>query len=402
MSQVATSSFNAMTPVSPFARLADLLAGIEPGEKAIDLTIGEPHHPMPDFLMHGLTEAQELFGKYPPIRGTHEFRNAVAAWLARRYPGLEGMEETDLGIIPLSGTREGLFHVAFSARGRRPDIENPIVLMPNPFYHTYAAAAGACGAQPVFLRAAADTGFLPDLEAITEDVLAQTIAFYLSTPANPQGAVADEGYLRKAIQMAREHDFILIADECYSEVYTQNPPPGALETAWKTDKSLSNVITMQSFSKRSNLPGLRAGYCAGDSEFVEAFASFRNVVAPQTSLTVLHACARILEDEDHVITSRELYRQKFEAADAILDGQYGYRRPEGGFFLWLNVGDFGGSEEAVKTLWKECGVKLLPGRFLAREEIDGTNCAENFVRVAMVHDLTTTDNALNRIVSTLK
>jgi aspartate/methionine/tyrosine aminotransferase len=382
--------------------LAGLLEGVEPGGPVIDLTIGEPHHPMPDFLMRGLTEAQDLFGKYPPIRGKEEFRAAIMAWLARRYPHLEGLDETNLGVIPLSGTREGLFHVAFSARARRADIENPVALMPNPFYHTYSAAAGACGAESVFLRAGPETGFLPDLDAIDEKILARTMAFFLSSPANPQGAVADEEYLEKAVQLARTHDFLLIADECYSEVYTAHPPPGALETAWKADKSLSNVVIMQSFSKRSNLPGLRAGYCAGDPQFVEAFASFRNVVAPQTSLAVLHACTLVLEDEAHVEVSRALYREKFEAADAILAGKYGYRRPDGGFFLWLDFGEFGGSEAAVKTLWKECGVKLLPGRYLARDEADGTNPGENFVRVAMVHDLATTEDALTRITGTLK
>jgi N-succinyldiaminopimelate aminotransferase len=402
MSSVTTARTQAMTPVSPFARLAGLLEGIEPGGEVIDLAIGEPHHPMPDFLIRGLAEAQDLFGKYPPIRGTEEFRASVADWLARRYPLLKAMDEANLGIIPLSGTREGLFHVAFSARARRTDIEQAVVLMPNPFYHTYAAAAGASGAEPVFMRAGPETGFLPDLDAIDEGILSRTVALFLSSPANPQGAVADEDYLEKAVNLARAYDFLLIADECYSEVYTQNPPPGALETAWKTRKSLANVISIQSLSKRSNLPGLRAGFCAGDPRFIEAFASFRNVVAPQTPLPVLHACSLIFNDEAHVEVSRELYREKFEAADRILNGLYGYRRPEGGFFLWLDVGKFGGSERAVKTLWKECGVKLLPGRYLARDEAGGSNPGESFVRVAMVQDLATTEDALARITGTLK
>ncbi len=389
-------------PVSPFARLDELLEGVEPGGPPIDLTIGEPHHPMPDFLIGGLAEAEELFGKYPPIRGSEEFRVAVRDWLSRRYSTLEELDETHLGIIPLSGTREGLFHVAFSARGRRQDIEHPVILMPNPFYHTYAAAAEASGAEPVFLSAGPVSGFLPDLEAIGEETLTRCVAFYLSSPANPQGAVADEDYLGKAVQLARTYDFILIADECYSEIYTNKPPPGALESAWKTSKSLKNVLVMQSFSKRSNLPGLRAGYCCGDPDFVEEFASFRNVVAPQTPLAVQHVCAKVLSDEAHVEVSRDLYREKFEAADDILAGRFGYSRPEGGFFLWLDVSDFGGSEFAVKTLWKECGVKLLPGRYIARDEMNGTNPGENYVRVAMVQDLATTKDALTRITRTLK
>lgn len=391
-----------LTPVSPFAILAELLDGIEPGMPAIEMTIGEPHHPMPGIAMKGLVEAQALFGKYPPIRGTQEFRDAVAGWLGRRYRVLQGLGADTLGIIPLSGTREGLFHIAFSARARKPDLKNPAFLIPNPFYHTYAAAAGAAGADTVFLRAGSDTNFLPDLDAIDRDTLKRTIAFFLCSPSNPQGTVADAAYLSKLIEMAREHDFLLITDECYSEIYTQTPPPGALETAWSTTGSLANVISMHSLSKRSNLPGLRAGYCSGDPAFIEAFASFRNVLAPQMPIPVMHACALLLGDEAHVEENRALYREKFEAADRILAGRYGYSRPPGGFFLWLDVSPFGGSEDAVKTLWKGCGVKLLPGRYLARDEADGTNPGADFVRVAMVDDLATTQEALERIVATLK
>ena len=373
-----------LTPVSPFVALSELLEGIEPGARAIELTIGEPRHPMPALMMQGLEEAQALFGKYPPIRGTDEFRAAVAGWLGRRYQVLKGLGPDELGILPLSGTREGLFHIAFSARARRPDISNPVILIPNPFYHTYAAAAGASGVETVFLPAGHDTHFLPDLEAIDRDTLKRTIAYFLCSPANPQGAVADTTYLARAIELAREHDFLLITDECYSEIYTRSAPPGALETAWETSSSLANVIAMHSLSKRSNLPGLRAGYCSGDPEFIDAFAGFRNVLAPQVPLPVQHAAALLLRDEVHVEENRALYRKKFDAADKILAGRFGYSRPEGGFFLWLDVGPFGGSEDAVKTLWKDCGVKLLPGRYLARDEANGSNPGADFVRVAMV------------------
>ncbi len=388
--------------MSPFALLAGLLEGIEPGGPAIELTIGEPRHPMPEMMMKGIEEAKDQFGKYPPIRGTGEFRNAVAQWLGRRYGALNGLGAEDLGILPLSGTREGLFHIVFCARARKPDIANPAILMPNPFYHTYAGAAGMSGADPVFLPAGNDTGFLPDLDAIDQDKLKRTIAFFLCSPANPQGAVADTAYLSRAIELAREHDFLLITDECYSEIYTREPPPGALETAWKTSGSLSNIISMHSLSKRSNLPGLRVGYCSGDPVFIEEFAGFRNVLAPQVPLPVQHAAALVLGDETHVEKNRALYREKFEAADRILEGRYGYSRPAGGFFLWLNVAHYGGGVEAVKTLWKDCGVKLLPGRYLARDGDDGKNPGADFVRVAMVQEHGTHEEALKRIVETLK
>ena len=222
--------------------LADLLDGIEPGAPAINLTVGEPRHPMPGFVIEALDEAKAGFANYPPIRGNAEFRTAVAHWLGRRYPPAAGLDDSRLGIIPLSGTREGLFNVAFSARARKPGTANPALLMPNPFYHAYAGAAVGADLDPVYLNAGADTGFLPDLEAIGADDLDRAAAFFLCSPANPQGAVADAAYLEKAIALARQHDFILVADECYSEVYTVTPPPGVLEIAQEKTGGLANVV----------------------------------------------------------------------------------------------------------------------------------------------------------------
>ncbi|MEM8743865.1 MAG: aminotransferase class I/II-fold pyridoxal phosphate-dependent enzyme [Pseudomonadota bacterium] len=401
MSQSSSPITRTEMPTSPFARLETLLDGLEPGDSVIDLTIGEPRHPMPDFLIPALAEAEADFGKYPAIRGTKAFRAAVADWLGRRYPALTGLDKESLGIIPLAGTREGLFYVTFSVCARRPDIENPAILVPNPFYHTYAAA-GASGAELVLLSADRHAGFLPDLDAIDEELLKRTVAMFVCTPTNPQGTVASAAYIQRAIELARTHDFILVADECYSEIYTTAPPPGALETAWQQTGSLANVISMQSLSKRSNLPGLRAGYCTGDPEFIEKFASFRNVVGPQLPVPIQHACVKILGDEAHVEANRALYREKFDAADRILGNRYGYRRPDGGFFLWLDISDFGDSESVVKTLWKGCGVKLLPGTFLARTGADGKNPGDGYIRVAMVQDLAMTEDALSRMVDTLK
>ena len=401
MSSASTATAKNATPSSPFQRLDALLEGLEPGAEVIDLGIGEPRHPMPDFLMQALIEAQAGFSKYPPIRGTKAFRGAAADWLARRYPPLAGLTPDELGILPLSGTREGLFYSVFSAMARRRDISSAAILLPNPFYHTYASAAQASGAEPVFLSAGPDTGFLPDLGAIGADTLGRTVAFFLCTPSNPQGAVANADYLGQAIELARTHDFLLIADECYSEIYTRKPPPGALEIAAGMGAGLGNVISMQSLSKRSNLAGLRAGFCAGDPVFIKDFGSFRATVAPQMPLPVQHACAAVLADEAHVEANRALYAEKFDAADRILGGKFGYYRPEGGFFLWLDVSAYGGGEKVAKTLWQDCGVKLLPGRYLARDEADGTNPGADYVRAAMVQDLDVTEIALGRMVETL-
>lgn len=402
MAQSSTAAVQSLASESPFARLARLIEGIEPGRAPIDLTIGEPRHPMPDFLMERLAEAQALFGKYPPIRGTQEFRQATADWLGRRYPGLAGRIDPERHVLPLAGSREGLFYAVFPACRRKPHAEHPAILIPNPFYHTYAAGPSAAGAEAVFLDARPENGFLPDLEAIAPEILERAAALYLCSPSNPQGAVADTDYLARAIALARRHDFMLFADECYSEIYTRAAPPGVLETAWKESGGFANVVAFQSLSKRSNLPGLRLGFCAGDPDFLESFARFRNVAAPQVALPVQHAGVHLLADEAHVEANRALYREKFAAADEILEGRFGYRRPDGGFFLWLDMSAHGGGERAAQTLWKDCGVKLLPGAYLARPDARGENPGMDFVRVAMVDDLALTRDALTRIAGTGK
>lgn len=364
------------------------------------MSVGEPRHPMPDFVVESLAESADTFARYPPIKGTAELTDAIASWLQRRYPGLEGRLDPEAHVLPLAGSREGLFAAIFPAKNRVADTGRSAVLVPNPFYHTYAAAAGAAGMEPVFVPASRETGFLPDLPALDGALLQRTAALFLASPSNPEGAVADPGYLETVIGLAREHDFMLFADECYSEIHTGDPPPGALETVVRVHGDFRNVVAFNSLSKRSNLPGLRSGFCAGDETFLGDYATFRNVVAPQLPLPIQHASARIWSDEPHVEASRALYTAKFELADRLLAGRYGYRRPQGGFFLWLDVSAFGGGETAAKTLWKECGVRVVPGGYLARDS-GGQNPGADFVRVALVADFATTEQALRRIVETL-
>lgn len=386
---------------SPFARLAELLHGIAPGAPPIDLSLGEPRALIPSFLGPTLEQHLSEFGRYPPIRGIPALRQAIAVWLSRRYPTLAGQVDAEAEVLPLNGSREGLFSAVFPALARKASASGPAVLIPNPFYQAYAAAAAASGAEPVFLDSAGATQFLPALDAIDEQLLRRTVALYLCTPSNPQGAVADRSYLAAAIALARRFDFMLFADECYSEIYSDTPPPGALETAFAGNESLANVATFNSLSKRSGLPGLRSGFVAGDPAFIAAFARFRNVACPQVPLPIQHVSVRAWSDEEHVEQGRALYRQNFDIAGAVLQGRYGYRRPQGGFFLWLDMAAHGGGEEAVKTLWKGCGVRLLPGKYLARTGASGVNPGVNHVRVALVHDSKTTGEALGRIVATL-
>jgi N-succinyldiaminopimelate aminotransferase len=399
-SDAAFTSLDALV-ASPFARLTKLLGGIEPGAEPIDLSLGEPKALIPSFLGPVLQEHLAEFGRYPPIRGIPALRQAFAEWIGRRYPALANRIDPESHVLPLNGSREGLFSAIFPARARKPSVERPVVLVPNPFYQAYAAAAAASGAAPHFLASVVEAGFLPDLDAIDETLLERTIAFYLCSPSNPQGAVAPRAYLAKAIALARVHDFLLFADECYSEIYGDEAPQGALETAYAETGSLDNVVTFQSLSKRSGLPGLRSGFVAGDPDFVAAFARFRNVACPQVPLPVQHVSVAAWKDEVHVERGRVLYRGNLDLADAILGTRYGYRRPGGAFFLWLNLADFGGGEGIATTLWKDCGVKVLPGAYLARAQPNGDNPGRDYIRVALVHDAETTREALKRIVATL-
>ena len=355
---------------------------------------------MPPFLGRTLQEHLPEFGRYPPIKGIPALREAIAAWIARRYPTLAGVIDPEKHILPLNGSREGLFSAIFPALARKPSVASPVVLIPNPFYQAYGAAAAASGAEPIFLPSTAATDFLPELDKIDMALLKRAVALYVNSPSNPQGAVAGSDYLARAIAVARRFDFLLFADECYSEIYSDVPPPGALETAYAETGSLANVVAFQSLSKRSGLPGLRSGFVAGDPDFIAALGRFRNVACPQVPLPVQHVSVKAWSNEDHVEKGRAVYRKNFDIADAILEGRYGYRRPQGAFFLWLNMADFGGGGAAATTLWKGCGVRVLPGTYLARDEPDGTNPARDYVRVALVHDRDTTREALTRIVAT--
>jgi N-succinyldiaminopimelate aminotransferase len=255
------------TILSPFTRLRHLLDGVTPGhDRPIDLTLGEPRETMPSFVAAKIADAEALFAKYPPIRGSDELRGAIGDWIGRRY-GLAGVMDPDGEILPCNGSREGLFYAAFAAVGRKAGLGRPAVLMCNPFYQAYLGGALASGAEPVFLDATEATGHLPDLDALEAEpqLLSRTAALYLCSPANPQGAVASEAYIARALALARAYDFLLFFDECYSEIYGGAPPAGGLEVAAKSPERFRNIVVFNSLSKRSNLPGLRSGFCAGDA-----------------------------------------------------------------------------------------------------------------------------------------
>lgn len=383
---------------SPFVRLTDLIANVTPGKPVINLAVGEPQHPVPPFVGPVLQRHIAEFGRYPANKGAENFRRAVSQWLSRRY-ALPRALDPEHEIIVLNGTREGLFLGAIAARrtvsGRKG---KPAILVPNPFYAAYAAGADAADSEPVYLPATAETGFLPDLDALSDDLLARTVVFYLASPSNPQGAVADSAYLARLVSLARRFGFLIFADECYSEIYSTKKPAGTLEHA---GPDYANAVVFHSLSKRSSLPGLRVGFAAGDKNFLMRFVELRNVAAPQVPVSLQEVAVAAYADETHVEENRRLYAAKFDLADQILGGRYGYRRPDGGFFLWLDISAYGSSDEVALKLWREAGLRVLPGGYAARTAADGSNPGAKYIRIAMVQDRETTAEALHRLVAVL-
>jgi aspartate/methionine/tyrosine aminotransferase len=383
---------------SPFARLTELLAPYKPGKPLIALSLGEPQHPVPGFVADVLARHIAEFGRYPIARGIEPFRTAAAAWLSTRFR-LPRPVDPESEILVLNGSREGLFFAALTAArsvGNRKG--RPAILMPNPFYPAYGAGARAAGCEQIFLPTTRQNGFLPDLDALDEATLARTVAFYIASPANPQGAVATPDYFARLKRLADRFGFMIFSDECYSEIYSREAPGSALECA---GPDFSKVVAFQSLSKRSNLPGMRVGFAAGDRNFLGLFHELRNVAAPQVPVPLQHVAIAAYGDEAHVEENRRLYRMKFDSADQILGSRYGYRRPDGGFCVWLDVSAHGGDEAATVKLYRDAGVRVVPGSYLARRQVDGFNPGAGYIRLALVADSATTAEALHRLVDVL-
>ena len=384
----------------PFQRLRDLLGPLTPpaDTEALALHLGEPQHTPPAIVARTLAENAHLWGRYPPVDGTAEFRAAVGAWLTRRYGLGEGTFDCDRQVLPIAGSREALFMVGQAVVPVEKNARRPVVLIPNPFYQVYLGAAVIAGAETVLLPATPEHGFLPDLDAIAEETLSRTALMYLCTPSNPQGAVADLRYLEKAVRLAQTFDFVLAVDECYAEIYNGEPPTGTLQACHSLEGGLRNVLVFHSLSKRSSVPGLRSGFVAGDPVLIEAFKRLRSYASAGVSLPALAASAALWREETHVEENRALYQAKFEAADEIFARYPGFRRPDGGFFLWLHVGD---GEETTRRLWRDEAIRVLPGAYLAREDASGSNPGAPFIRIALVHDLDTVTAALRRVIKVL-
>jgi N-succinyldiaminopimelate aminotransferase len=382
----------------PFERLRQLFAGVNPpADKApISLSIGEPKHAAPAFVLAEIAANLDRLSNYPSTAGLAELRQAIAGWLQRRF-GVEAIDP-EQQVLPVSGTREALF--AFAQAVVNPD-PNALVMSPNPFYQIYEGAALLAGATPCFINCTADSGLLPDFASVTTDQWQRCQLLYLCSPGNPTGAVVPLQQLQQLIRLAREHDFIIAGDECYSEIYFEEdkPPAGLLQAcAAMGEGDYRNCVVFHSLSKRSNLPGLRSGFVAGDADILRQFALYRTYHG--CAMPVHHQLGSIAawNDEAHVRANRQLYREKFAAVLAEFAGRLDVAMPAAGFYLWprLDCSD----TDFARGLYASENVTVLPGSFLARQA-HGLNPGENHLRLALVAEPGQCVAAARRIVSCL-
>lgn len=380
----------------PFERLAELKAGVRApaGREHIALSIGEPKHPTPALILDALAAQLSGTAVYPTTRGLAALRGAIADWLARRYRLPQGSIDPAHHVLPVNGTREALFAFAQAVVDRGRD---PLVLMPNPFYQIYEGAALLAGAEPRYLPCTAENGFLPDFDAVDDATWGRCQLLYLCSPGNPTGAVLDAQALQRVIALADEHDFLIAADECYAELYfdESDPPPGLLQAAVAMGRTdYRRCIVFHSLSKRSNAPGLRSGFVAGDAEVIAAFLRYRTYHGCAMPPHHQHASIAAWGDEDHVRANRAQYRAKFDAVLEILAPVLAVERPQAGFYLWPETPipdtDF------ARALFATENVTVLPGRFLSRA-VHGLDPGVGRVRLALVPPLEECVEAARRI-----
>jgi N-succinyldiaminopimelate aminotransferase len=367
----------------PFERLRGLLAGAQPpaGVAPIALSIGEPRHEPPPFVLATLRASLTQLDSYPTTRGLPALRAAMAAALSRQLlpPGV--VLDPDTMVLPLSGTREGLFAIVQAVID---PAAGAVVAMPNPSYQIYEGAALLAGAEPWFLNTTAATDFLPDLEAVPEAIWRRCRLLFLCSPGNPTGAVMPLRYLRRALELAERFDFVIAADECYAELYLDEaqPPPSLLRAAFEAGNTeYRRCLVFHSLSKRSSLPGLRSGLVAGDAALIERFLLYRTYHGCAMSLPTQLASVAAWSDEGHVADNRRLYRQKFQQVLPILGEVMTLQRPQGGFYLWPDIG--GDDELFTRALFERTHLSILPGSYLARDA-HGENPGRGRVRISLV------------------
>jgi N-succinyldiaminopimelate aminotransferase len=380
----------------PFEKLSQLKQGISPpaGKAHIALSIGEPAHPTPNFIKVALAEHNNGLGVYPTTKGIAELRAAIALWLNQRYGLPLQAVDSERHILPVSGTREALFSFAQCIIDSR---QRPLVVMPNPFYQIYEGAALLAGAEPYFINTTAATGYLPDFDSVPATVWQRCQLIYICSPGNPSGAVIPQAALEKLLRLSEHYNFVIASDECYSELYDNeaSPPTGLLQAAYAIGNTdFKRCVVFHSLSKRSNAPGLRSGFVAGDADILKAYFQYRTYQGCAMPLPTQYASIKAWQDESHVQQNRALYRDKFTAAIDILSPACNVSRPEASFYLWLKtpISD----TEFAKRLFAQQNVTVLPGSYLSRE-FQHINPGTHHVRIALVASLAECVEAMHRL-----
>ncbi len=381
----------------PFEKLAQLKHGIVPpaDKSPIVLSIGEPAHATPEIIKQALLDNLSGLSNYPTTKGIPELRQAIADWIAKRF---HVSVDANSQVLPVSGTREALFSFAQCLIDAS---SKPVVIMPNPFYQIYEGAALLAGAEPYFLNTTQDTNYLPDFDSVPESVWQRCQLIYICSPANPSGSVMSQAEQEKLLRLAEKYNFVIASDECYSELYDDenNPPVGLLETAWQTGNTeFKRCVVFHSLSKRSNAPGLRSGFVAGDADILQHYFQYRTYQGCAMPLPTQYASISAWQDEDHVIENRRLYREKFTAFIDSLADVCEIKRPPASFYVWLKIPDniALNDTEFTQQLFAQQNVTVLAGSFLSRE-FQGSNPAARHVRIALVAPLAECIEAAQRI-----
>ena len=383
----------------PFQRLRDLFKGITPNHalSPINLSIGEPKHATPQLIKDALVDNLAGLATYPTTIGVPALREAISAWIAHRYN--IAAPNPEKAILPVNGSREALF--AFAQVIIDNTKLNPIVISPNPFYQIYEGAAFLAGAEPYFVNTLPETQHAMDFESVPAEVLNRTQLVFVCSPGNPSGKVMSLAQWKTLFELSDKYNFVIAADECYSEIYfdEKNPPLGALQAASLFGRSHTNLVVFASLSKRSNVPGMRSGFVAGDEKIIEALTLYRTYHGCAMSPTVQAASIAAWNDEAHVIENRRLYAEKFNTVTPMLADVWDVEMPDAAFYLWARSKE-SDTEIAIK-LYRDLNITVLPGSYLAREA-HGINPGQNFIRMALVASSNECVEAANRIKNIYK
>ena len=399
----------------PFEKLSILLAsaaesrgtgvGSSTAYPPLNLSVGEPKHPVSPFIRQAMADALDDIGVYPSTRGELFLRQAIAKWLEQRFQLQAGAVDPQKQILTVNGTREALFSIAQvltdPSQGKTSADKGPYVLMPNPFYQIYEGAAFMAGAQPYYVPCTASQNFLPDYHNVPPAILERTVMLYLCSPGNPTGTVFSREQLTRLIELAHRYHFTLVADECYSEIWYDQQPHGLLQAAFHDGfKDFSHCLVFHSLSKRSNMPGARSGFVAGDATILEHYFRLRTYTGCTTPPFIQRAAAIAWSDESHVQDNRLAYQRKLDDALTLLGPVLPVQRPDAGFYLWLRVP--GGGESFAHRLYRDYNVTVLPGSYLGRPDSLGSNPGADYVRIALVAPIEENRQAMLRIAECAK